>query len=239
MPANKKSTKPRRRPAPRHRPRANPRQVTDLASCSVKTTLNPTGGGQFTGNAMYNLRGTIKLANFPRASTISQAYQFYRIKSVRMTYMWPYDTFQDGVGSSIAKPNLYCMIDKSESIPTLASLETLKQMGARPKAVDEKPTTFTFQPAVLQNTETIAGTAPTNYEMSPWISSSHTDVPHQGLFWYAEQQFGGVNTYVVDIEIQVEFKKPLWGPTSSSVPAVSSVPALLDNSTNGIVDAVA
>jgi len=221
------------------RPRANPRNVGDVASCSVITTLAPVGGGDFTGNQMYNLRGTIKLANFPRAQTIAEAYQFYRIKSVRMTYMWPYDTFQDGVGASISKPNLFYMIDKAEAIPTLATLETLKQMGARPKAVDEKPTLITFQPAVLQNTETIAGTAPTNYEMSPWISTAHTDVPHQGLFWYGEQQFGGVNTYKVQIEVQVEFKKPLWVLTSSSVPALSAVPALLDNSSNGVVDRVA
>jgi len=232
----KKAGKPRRRAM---KPRANPSQVSEWASLSCKTTLNVPGGGQFTGNVMYNLRGTIKLANFPRALAVSQAYQFYRIKSVRMTYMWPYDTFQDGVGNSIAKPNLYYMVDKSESIPTLSTLETLKQMGARPKAVDEKPTIVTFAPAVLQNTETIAGTAPTNYEMSPWISTSHPDVPHQGLFWFAEQQFGGVNTYVADIEIQVEYKKPVWTTVSSLNEALSAVPALLDSSSNGVADGVA
>lgn len=235
----------RRKSNLRRKPRRNVRRnrskrtnVMDVASCSVKTTLTPSTPGDYACNQMYFLRGAIKLSNFARASAISAGYQFYRIKSVKLTVRIAYDTYAyDPTGPS--RPNLYYMVDKAEAIPALATLETLKQMGARPRQCDEKPTTITFTPSVLSSTETLAGDAPSLFNISPWLSTAHPDIQHNGLFWYVEQFFGTALSYKVEMEVQVEFKKPVWQQVSGTKEAVTSVVATLDNSSNGIVDSVA
>lgn len=234
-PKQRRTRKPRRRMA---RPRANPRNVAEWASCSVKQTIVATGPADFACNQMYNLRGVLKLTGFTRAEEIAKAYQFYRIKSVRLTYKFPFDTFMP---ANVARPNFYYMIDKAEAIPTLATLESLKNMGARPRQCDEKPISVSWRPSVLNQAESVGGSQPSQYNISPWLSTSHPDVLHNGLFWYAEQVlFGGqAQIYHAEVEMQFEFKKPLLYATSSSVPALSAVAAIRDNSSNGIADSIA
>lgn len=222
------------------RPRANPRNVAEWASLSTKLTIVEGPGVDFSCNKMYNLRGVLKLSGYTRAEEVAKAYQFYRIASVRVTYVTPFDTFLQN--NNQGRPNFYAMIDKAEAIPTLATLETLKGMGARPRGMDEKPISITWKPAVLQAAETLAGSAPSSYVLSPWISTAHPDIQHQGLFWYIEQKlFGGAgaNLYYAEIELQFEFKKPLLYPVSGTTPAVSAVAAVRDGSSNGIVDNIA
>lgn len=230
-----RKSKPRRR-INRRKGRTN---VVDQASCSVKTTIVPTPGPDYACNQMYTLRGAIKLSNFSRASTVSEAYQFYRIKSVKLTVRMPYDTFAYDPATNVSRPNLYYQVDKAEAIPALATLETLKQMGARPRQCDEKPTTITFTPSVLSSTETLAGDAPSLFNISPWLSTAHPDIQHNGLFWYAEQFFGTALSYKAELEVQFEFKKPVWQQASGTTEAIRSVPATLDKSSNGIVDEIA
>lgn len=233
----KKSRAPKRRQA-RRRPRANPRNVPEWASLSVAQTITAPGV-DFSCNAMYNLRGVLKLAGFTRAEEVAKAYQFYRVKSAKITFKFPFDTFLNT--GSVARPNLYHMIDKAESISTLATLESLKNMGAKPRACDEKPISIMWKPSVLNVSEAVGGSQPAQYNLSPWLSTAHIDVQHQGLFFYAEQVlFGGTaQIYHAEIELQFEFKKPLLYATSSNTPSVSAVSATKDNSSNGIVDSIA
>lgn len=232
----KKSRAPRRKVA--RRPRRAPRRVgrssnvTEQASCSVKRTIQATGGLDFNSNTMYEVHN-IQLADYARALAISKAYQFYRIKHVRITYKFPYDTFQQGVGLA-SRPNYYYMLDKAQAIPIGINLEGLKQMGARPRQVDERPISIAWAPTVLTVDDTLAGPLPAQYKTSPWLSSDVANVAHNGVYWYVDQQFGGGTFYQAEIEVQFEFKKPLWG-TVSSMPAVGVVVAQLDNSSDGIV----
>lgn len=234
---SKMNRRPRRRVGRKGR-RSNQKNVAEWASCSVKQTIVAAGPADFACNQMYNLRGVLKLTGFTRAEEIAKAYQFYRIKNVKITYKFPFDTFMP---ANVARPNFYSMIDKAEAIPTLATLETLKNMGAAPRRCDEKPISVSWKPSVLQASETLAGSAPSSYLLSPWLSTAHPDIQHNGLFWYAEQVlFGGVaQIYHAEVEVQFEFKKPLLYATSATTPAVSAVKATLDNSSNGIVDSIA
>jgi len=235
--SNRRPAKGKKRPGRKGR-RSNQKNVAEWASCSVKQTIVAAGPADFACNQMYNLRGVLKLTGFTRAEEIAKAYQFYRIKNVKITYKFPFDTFMP---ANVARPNFYSMIDKAEAIPTLATLETLKNMGAAPRRCDEKPISISWKPSVLQASETLAGSAPSSYLLSPWLSTAHPDIQHNGLFWYAEQVlFGGVaQIYHAEVEVQFEFKKPLLYATSATTPAVSAVKATLDNSSNGIVDSIA
>lgn len=219
------------------RPRANPRNVEEWASLSVVHTILAPGPADFSANAMYQLRGAIKLTGFTRAEEVAKAYQFYRIKSVKVTYKFPFDTFTQ-TGNQ-ARPNFYYQIDKAEAIPATATLLTLKNMGSKPRAMDEKPISVTWKPSVLNQAESVAGSQPAQYNLSPWLSTAHPDVLHNGLFWYVEQTlFGGAspNIYHAEMELQFEFKKPLMYTTSSTIQSLSAVIAPTDGSSNGIVD---
>lgn len=237
MPMKKARRAPRRKPAVRRRraiPRAPRRtNVSDVASLSVKTTLTPPGGGNFACNLMYS-QVNVNLAQFDRAVTVAKAYQFYKIASVKLTYLFPYDTFQAGVGNS-SRPNFYYMLDKSGAISPAATLAQLKQMGARPKACDNKPLSIQWKPSVLTEEETLGGAVAAQYKLSPWLSVNAPVIQHRGIYWFLEQLFAGGTQYEVEMEVQFQFKKPLWTGSEGATPAIGAVPAILDNSPDGIV----
>lgn len=216
-----------------------------MASLSVKRTIQPAGGGNFNGNTMYDAHN-IKLEDFDRAVQVSKAYQFYRIKNVRLTFSFPYDTFAQGLGANASRPNFYYMLDKAQSIPANVTLEGLKQMGARPRQCDNKPISISWSPTVLTEAPTVAGPFPSEYKISPWLNTNMAGpagaflpsaVEHQGVFWYLEQLFGALQ-YEVEMEVQFQFRKPLYiapAQALSAVPSTSIQVAEVDSSSDGIV----
>lgn len=224
--------------------------VKDLASLSVKATLTSgSPGGGFLPNTLYNKMDT-QLSDFTRAITVANAYQHYKIKRIALTFKPTYDTYAPTGGTTIGKPNLYFMIDKSGSIPTNITLEGLKQMGARPKQLDEKNMTVSWSPSVLDLSMIASGAAPTSnpakYRISPWLSCNEnivapgvftpSRVDHLGLYWYVDQANPGTTppVYTVEIEVQFVFKKPLT-VLSSSTAAVPARLAITNDSPDGIV----
>lgn len=237
-----KKTAPRRRPTRRPRRRAPIRRrryarrtnVPEWASCSVTRTITPAAGGNFATNIMYDVHN-IQLNDYDRAATIAIGYQFYRIKHVKLTYKFPYDTFQVGGGLN-ARPNFYWMIDKGESLPANPTLEALKQMGARPRACDNKPISVHFSPAVLTVDESLAANLPSQYKVSPWLSTDADEILHNGLFWYIEEAFaaGAGVQYFAEIEVQFEFKKPKTTADPGAPMSQGVKVAKLDASPDGV-----
>lgn len=216
----------------KRRPFRRVRDVPDIASCSVRRTIVPDGGGNFATNIMYNMRDTV-LATYLRAVQVSRAYQHYRIKKISLTLKPIYDTFQAGAGNA-SRPNLYYMIDKSGSIPAGVNLEALKQMGAKPHRWDEKPFTISWRPSVLTADQTNVGILPAQYKISPFLSTDQDQVDHLGVFWFVEQLFGGGIQYNAEVEVQFEFKKPKWSGVVAGL-GNGVKPALEDSSPDGIV----
>lgn len=236
---------PRRRRAPRRRVtrRRTVRDVADVASLSVKRTIQAPDGN-FRTNQMYEMRN-VDLSAYERAVQVARAYQHYRIKKITLTLKPVYDTYQQAAGAA-SRPNLYYMIDKSGSIPDNVVLDTLKQMGAKAHRFDEKPFTISWRPSVLTADQTAAGvTGSAQYKIGAWLSTAERPmiapwtpsvVDHLGVFWYVEQLFGGGTQYNAEVEVQFQFKKPLFTPPSVSAPkALSVVLAPLDDSSDGIV----
>lgn len=229
-----------KRRAPR---KARDTNLRDKASASVKISLTDPQGAPFVVNRMYDLHA-ITLAQYPRAVQIAGAYQFYRIKQVALTYKIGYDTYQ-AVAGGPTRPQFYFMLDKSQSIPQNVALEGLKQMGARPSACDEKPIVRSWSPTVLTEEQTIGGPTAAKYMTSPWLNTNGNNlgafnastVQHNGIYWYVQMDAtGGVNyQYTVEMEIQFEYKKPLWTQSTSSVASQGAVPALTNNSPDGLV----
>jgi len=234
-----------RRRAPLRVPRRRLTNVTEMASLSCKRSLAPRQGQNFAGNVMYDVHN-VTLDTFDRAIQVSKAYQFYRITNIALTINFPYDTFQAAAGNS-SRPNLYFMLDKAQAIPANVTIEGLKQMGARPRACDNKPITIRWKPTVLTEAPTIAGPFPSEYKISPWLNTNMAGpqglwlpsaVQHQGLFWIVEQLFAGGTQYECELEVQFQFRKPLFIASSSVAGTTQSIgvtPATQDSSPDGIV----
>lgn len=231
----------RRRRAPRRKAPMRKRMLRkrnnakDMASLSVVRTFAPINTNAA---VVYD---NIQLADFQRAVQVAQAYQRFRMVGVKLTFKPAYDTYSQG--GPLQKPNLYYIIDKSGSIPDNFTLEGLKQAGARPVPLDERPIFVRWSPSVLNETLNAAGAgSASGYKVSPllatngnatnpgpWIPST---VAHLGLKYYVEQQ-GGVSAVNVEAEVQFEFFKPIW-PSLAAAPAVKMTYAAIDASPDGV-----
>lgn len=222
--------------------------VKDFASLSVNRTYAVPAGGPPTANNMYSIMNTA-LDQYTRAINAAQAYQFYRIKNVTLKIKPQFDTYAFGT-VGYGKPKLYYIFDKSGALPTTVTLESLKQMGARPRNLDEKALMISWAPSVLTADMSAPGGAPiiqaAQYKISPWLNTSANtispgvwtpnSVDHLGVYFYVEStSYGGTGglPYQVDVEVQFEFKKPLWSAVGSTE-AISLVPAVIDASPDGV-----
>lgn len=222
------------------------RDVIDYAALSVTRTV--VSGGQnpdFLTNTMYTATN-VQLADYPRAVQVSQAYQHYRIKKVTLRLKPTVDTFAQGGPS---KNYLYYMIDKGGSMPSNPTLELLKQMGAKAYVFDERQKEISWRPSVLADTSTNPGalaSTPNKYMVSPWLSTNAnvvspalfqpSTVDHLGIYWIIQQQYAGGYGYTAEIEVQFEFKKPVWVATAGAPIAQTIRVAVEDNSADGIAE---
>lgn len=189
-----------------------------------------------------------QLIDYERASAVASQYQMFRMKVITITFKPSADTFT-GSGGTATKPNLYYMIDKAGVIPTNVTLEGLKQMGARPRQLDEKNFSVSWRPSVLESVMYLGGVnnaTPSKYTISPWLSCSAVPVQpgvyqasgidHLGIYWYCDQNIAAGYQYTIEVEVQYEFKKPNDGfLTQSATEAVKASVAIRNNSPDGIV----
>lgn len=226
------------------------RNTPEYASLSEQRTMTVSNG--FSNNTLYNLMNT-SLSQYVRATQVAKAYQHYRIKYIKLSIKPVWDAYvYSGTPGSVGKPNVYYMIDKAGSVPINITLEGLKQMGAKPRALDERPVHIGWRPSVLDVTLTGGGGAPTaqgsKYVISPWLNTTDesvstpwnpSSVDHLGVYWYVEApiQGGGNQPYTVDVEVQFEFKKPLIATSVGNFAAVPAQLAQLNASRDGVVDA--
>jgi len=225
------------------------RNVSEYASLSEYLALTPSSPGGFQTNTMYSLMNT-SLSLFTRALNPARAYQHYRIKYIQLKIKPHFDTYLVNPANPVGKPHLYYMIDKSGSIPTNITLAGLKQMGAKPRALDEKPLPIGWRPSVLEQTLTVGGAAPqaqgARYVISPWLNTNANSVDiaawnpstvdHLGVYWYVEQPVGTAQPYDVEVEVQLEFKKPASAGAVGQFNAQAVVVKLTNTSRDGYVD---
>jgi len=174
-------------------------------------------------NQMYG-SAAVNLSLFDRASLIARAYQEYRITNVRFTFRPQFDTFMANTDAATALrvPQFYSMIDKAQAIPIGATIDTLRAMGARPRRFDDKNIIVKYSPGV-QSVVWDGGVlqTPSAPKISPWLSTNAapdaawlcSSVEHGGLFYILDTQGplpgDGQYEFGVEVEIQVQFRKPL------------------------------
>lgn len=191
------------------------------------------------------------LAFYDRAQIVGEAYQFFRIKYVKYTFICRYNTFQANTDETIAfpMPQLYFQIDKSGALPTGTSINQLKEMGCKPHKFTRN-ITVAWKPGVsiVTGNNNNALQLATSYKTSPWLMTNKNpennvwaanDTDHKGLYWFMETAgLPGDGTYEYDAEVEVmfEFKKPI-SVTAAGQPPATRVSTLVKKQTtpNGVV----
>lgn len=174
------------------------------------------------GNMTFFRNIALDDASYDRSQAVAQAFQEFRIKYVKYTFQPSADTFPLAAGNVI--PQMYFMVDRANAIPTNATLQTLLDMGCKPKRFDAQNKVVVFKPSVLQADQTSAGgTTASSIKLRPWLSTNKnsgnigaawapSSVDHQGLAVYITK----VNPLTpavainVDVEVVFQFRKPLW-----------------------------
>lgn len=171
-----------------------------------------------------------------RAIAVAAAYQEFKIKYVKLTFRPSADTFPAAAGNTI--PQLYYQLDRGNSIPTTATLQTMLDMGVRPMRFDDKNVMKTYRPAVLLGAD-LPGMAfaAAQIKVSPWLSTnafagspgatwSPSLVDHTGCGFIVTKQNPLTPTlnYSVDVEVLFCFRKPLWsGPAGVELVPTQSI----------------
>lgn len=196
---------------------------------------------------MYANRA-FQLADFPRASAIAANYASFKITKITMKFKPLQDTFAGAAPGGFGVPYFYSMLDKSGAIPLNATLENLKQMGAKPRRFDDKTIVVSWRPSVLTADLTLAvagNVAGSQYKLSPTLSTNANAgnptapwqpsvVDHLGIYWFVEMANGLQSQYNVEAEIQFQFMRPLV-KTTGSFQAQELGYAIKDGSPDGIV----
>lgn len=223
MPAGKstkaKSRKYGRRKARVSRmPKGQMATVTQVLEISTLTT-----------NSISNFEN-LSLKAFDRAAGVGRYYQYYRIKSVKVTFKPLYDTWgtQFATGSV---PYLYYIIDNGYSFSPAfcATFNSMRDAGAKAIRLDDKSINVYFKPAVAVSVGDVQGATTTPFSMvkkSPWLNTNANSAgqnpllgwaangtDHRGIWFGVEQtvlQAGNTQVpYRVSLEAVFEFKKPL------------------------------
>lgn len=225
------------------RPRGRTSGVPEWASCSEKITLDyasATGANKaFSFNQVYNMYNT-SLLSTNRAAVIAQGYQYFRIKKIRLQFKPEVEDYVPGS----AMPYLYFQIDRAGQCINYGNANQFRALGCKAHRFD-KVYTIEFKPGVLQGVLDNQPSGSTPFAkplLSPWLATNQnnyisgptgvwqpSEVDHTGIAWMVEcRSAAGVALpnifYHVDVEIELEFKKPLQqviGSSESDPPPLS------------------
>jgi len=232
----------------RRRRQLRPRRRLPKKKVAMKRRLRKTASEYATCKELYTIKGMSSntpysdleqnLGFYGRAQLVAEAYQYFRIKYVKYTFIQRYNTFQANTNESLAfpMPQLYFMLDKTGSLPTGTEITALKQMGAKPHKFTRN-ITVAWKPGVSFATgnDNNANILNTGTRISPWLMTNKTpesalwaanDTDHKGIYWFMETAgLPGDGTYEYDAEVEVvfEFKRPqsLYDAAPGATPAVN------------------
>lgn len=161
-------------------------------------------------------------AVYDRSQQVANVFQEYRVKYVKLTFRPSCDTFTYPGNGPI--PQLYYMMNKAAAITTATTLQTLLDMGAKPKRFDDKNLVVAWKPTALTGGDQFppaSGLEASLIKTTPWISTNlfaqnpgavwaPSNVQHYGLCFIVTRPNPAVVTnYNIDVEVVFQFRKPL------------------------------
>lgn len=159
---------------------------------------------------------------FNRSQAVAQNFQQYRIKYVKLIFKPAADTFSPTAGNQI--PQLYFLMNKAQSVPTTATVQSMLDMGCRPIRFDDKNIIRAYKPTVLLGADTTAvgaATVVSRVLTTPWLSTNAysqnpqpgwipSAVEHLGcLFFITKYNASQTIPFTIDVEVVFQFRRPL------------------------------
>lgn len=216
-------TKKPRAPRRRVRKMRMPRKVAsgnqpEWASMSETKEYLP--GSGLTVNSIYNF-SDLQLAQFPRASTVAEGYQQFRITRVKFQVTPLLDTF--AAGGATQTPYLFWVINRTGQNYAGLNKAWFIANGAKPLRFDDKTITIQYAPAVVLDAVE-AGTPGVGNQANvsktkTWLScnkEAFTGAPfapsqtsHCGHFMTVQSENSTQEmSYKVLVTVEFQFKKP-------------------------------
>lgn len=166
---------------------------------------------------------SLAATTYNRAQGVASAFQEYRIKYIKLTMKPSADTFPLAAGNVI--PQLYFQMNKYQSIPTNANLQTLLDMGCKPIRFDDKNIVRAWKPTVLLGTDQsplALGLGAAKPLTTPYLSTNNnaqnpgavwapSNTEHLGCCFFVTKVNPATPTvnYNVDVEVVFQFRRPL------------------------------
>lgn len=160
------------------------------------------------------------LARNARASIVGRGYREYRITKMEYIFKPTLDTFAFNSGAIV--PYLYAMVDRTGNLADFTTADQLRELGAKPRRLDDKIVRVSFKPSVLgyaldrgQQSNEFAKPM-----ISPWLTTDNSNdtvpggpgwtpstVDHLGLAWIVDGNSTAAN-YIVEVVTHFQFRKP-------------------------------
>lgn len=227
----------KRRPLRRRRVarrRVSRKPSTEYASLkeTVSTTVNANSVNYFNGFGLADLA-------LVRAPRIAANYQHFKITMIEMKILTAFDTYPGG--GAVRMPQVYWMINKGDSIPAGLGFNELLNLGAKPRVLNERNSSFRFKPAVLIGNKEGGVIGAAQIKVCPWLDTNSnpggpwapSNTEHSGvILGVLPMAAGDATQYQVQITYHFKLKKPLvllyegQQPTSQSVTHKPMTPTL-------------
>lgn len=157
--------------------------------------------------------GDLALARAPR---VAANYQYFKLTMIEMKILTAFDTYPGG--GAVRMPQVYWMINKGNSIPGGLGFDQLLQLGAKPRVLNERNSTFRFKPAISLDADENGVPGSSMTKVSPWLITNSNEggawapsnTEHSGcILGVLPMAAADATEYQVQITYHFKFKKPL------------------------------
>lgn len=163
----------------------------------------------------YNAFGLADLA-LTRAPRVAANYQYFKITMIEMKILTAFDTYPGG--GAVRMPQVYWMINKGDSIPPGLGFDELLALGAKPRVLNERNSSFKFKPCVVVDADEAGVPGAARPLQTPWLLTNSNEggawapsnTEHGGvILGVLPMAAGDLTQYQVQITYHFKFKKPL------------------------------
>lgn len=189
-------------------------------------------------NASSPYDAQVNLTQFPRAVSVAQSYQQYRITKVEYRYKPLWDTYTAADISGTTLPYLYSIMNRNGSSPGYFDQNWLVAQGAKGRRLDDKVLKVVYKPNILlagvAYNVSGAETEPTaQIKISPWlptqalpqqsggtaapgqITGGTNDTLHYGHSFFIEMEGTKIKVSQFEVVAHFEFKQPYAPPPAN------------------------
>lgn len=188
-------------------------------------------------NASTPYDSQIELTLFPRAVSVAQSYQQYRITKVEYRFKPLWDTYTAADISGTTLPYLYSVMNRNGSSPAYFDQNWLVAQGAKGRRLDDKVLKVIYKPnIVLAGVANTSGAVVDNtgqIKISPWLPTqadtqaqggSNPPAPltggtnqtiHYGHSFYVEMEGTKIKVSQYEVVAHFEFKQPYAPPPAN------------------------